>query len=61
VLQSGIELPYAAIRANIAEVFSLIVHIERRHGQRFVSEVLQVKRYLPGDDGYELLGLFRRE
>jgi pilus assembly protein CpaF len=61
VLQSGIELPYAAIRANIGEVFSLIVHIERRQGQRFVSEVLQVKRYLPGEDRYELLGLFRKE
>lgn len=61
VLQSGIELPYAAIRANIAEVLSLIVHIERRQGQRFVSELLRVKRYLPGEDRYELLNLFRRE
>ncbi len=61
ILQSGIELPYAAIRANIAEVISLIVHIERRHGQRFVSEVLQVKRYLPAEDRYELLDLFRKE
>ena len=61
VLQSGVELPYAAVRANIAGVFNLIVHIERRQGQRFVSEVLQVKRYLPGEDRYELLGLFRKE
>lgn len=60
VLQSGIELPYAAIRANIAEAISLIVHIERRHGLRFVSEVLQLKRYLPADDRYELLGIFRK-
>jgi pilus assembly protein CpaF len=61
ILQSGIELPYAAIRTNIAEVVSLLVHIERRRGQRFVSEVLQVKRYLPAEDRYELLGLFKRE
>ncbi len=61
VLQSGIELPYAAIRANIAEVVSLLVHIERRHGQRFVSEVLQVKGYVAKDDRYELLGTFRKE
>jgi pilus assembly protein CpaF len=61
VLQSGIELPYAAIRANIGEVVSLLVHIERRHGQRFVSEVLQVKRYVPKDDRYELLETFRKE
>ncbi len=38
ILQSGIELPYTAIRANIAEVLSVIVHIERRHGRRLVSE-----------------------
>jgi pilus assembly protein CpaF len=61
VLQSGIELPYAAIRTNIAEVVNLVVHIERRRGQRLVSEVLQIKRYLPGDDRYELLGLFSKE
>lgn len=61
VLQSGIELPYAAIRANIAEVFNLIIHIERRQGQRFVAEVLYVKRYLPGDDRYDLMRVFRRE
>ncbi len=61
VLQSGIDLPYAAIRANIAEVLSLIVHVERRKGRRFVAEVLQVKRYLPGEDRYELTALFRRE
>jgi pilus assembly protein CpaF len=61
VLQSGIELPYTAIRANIGEVLSLIIHIDRRHGQRFVSEVLQMKRYLPDKDRYELLDLFKRE
>ncbi len=61
VLQSGIELPYAAVRANIAEVVSLLVHIERRRGRRFISEVLQVKRYLPAEDRYELPGVFRRE
>ena len=61
VLMSGIELPYAAIRASVAEALNLVVHIERRHGRRFVSEVLQVKRYLPGDDRYELPAIFRRE
>jgi pilus assembly protein CpaF len=60
ILQSGIELPYAAIRANIAEVVNLVVHIERRLGQRFVSEVLQVKRYLPAEDHYELIRTFRK-
>src|SRR6266853_4466639 len=53
VLMSGIELPYAAIRANIADALSLVLHIERRKGQRFVSEVLRMRRYLPAEDCYE--------
>jgi len=61
VLMSGIELPYAAIRANIADALDLIVHIERRHGRRFVAEVLRIRRYLPSEDRYEFEPLFRRE
>jgi pilus assembly protein CpaF len=52
VLQSGIELPYKAIKANIADSIHLLVHIERRHTKRFVSEVLELVSYSPGDDHY---------
>jgi pilus assembly protein CpaF len=52
VLQSGIELPYKAIKANIADSIHLLVHIERRHTKRFVSEVLELASYSPGDDHY---------
>src|SRR2546422_4896731 len=34
VLQSGVELPYQAIRANIADAVHLVIHLERRHGRR---------------------------
>ncbi len=60
ILMSGIELPYAAIRASIAEALGIVLHIERRKGQRFVSEVLRIKRYLPAEDRYEVEPLFRR-
>ena len=39
VLQSNVELPYRAIKSNIADSLNLLVHIERRPGRRFVSEV----------------------
>jgi pilus assembly protein CpaF len=52
VLQSGIELPYKAIKANIADSIHLLVHIERRHTKRFVSEVLELASYSPGNDHY---------
>jgi pilus assembly protein CpaF len=54
ILQSGVELPYKAIRGNIADVLNLLVHIERRRGKRCVSEVLEIKRYDPDLDRYDL-------
>jgi pilus assembly protein CpaF len=54
VLQSGIELPYLAIRANIAESLNVIVQIERRPGRGFVSELLEVRGYSPDHDAYDL-------
>lgn len=60
VLQSGIELPYRAIRSQIAEALNLIVHVERRHGRRFVSEILAVTGYDPAEDQYQLQLLFDR-
>jgi pilus assembly protein CpaF len=59
VLMSGIELPYAAIRANIAEALNLIVHIERRQGRRFVTEVIEIERYVPADDRFQFISHFR--
>lgn len=58
VLQSGIELPYHAIKANIADSLNVIVHIERRPGQRFVSEVLELRGYDPDADGYDLKPIY---
>jgi len=59
VLQSGVEMPYAAIRANIADSLNLIVQIERRPGKRFVSEVLEIQRYDPAADRYSFGTIFR--
>lgn len=61
VLQSGIELPYHAIKANIADSLNVIVQIERRPGQRFVSEVLELRGYDPDADRYDLKPIYTRE
>jgi pilus assembly protein CpaF len=53
VLQSGVEIPYAAIKANIADSLNIIVQIERRPGVRFVSEVLELCEFSPEADRYE--------
>jgi pilus assembly protein CpaF len=60
VLQSGIELPYKAIKASIADSIHLLVHIERRHAKRFISEVLELVSYSPTEDRYTLNPIYRR-
>jgi pilus assembly protein CpaF len=58
VLQSGIELPYKAIKASIADSINLLIHVERRHGSRRVQEILSVKSYSPTEDSYDLRTVF---
>lgn len=60
VLQAGVELPYAAIRANIADALQLLLHIERRHGKRYASELIRIERYDPAQDRYELSSIYQR-
>jgi pilus assembly protein CpaF len=54
VLQSGIELPYRAIKSNIADSLNLVIQLDRRPGQRFLSEVLELRGYAPERDRYDL-------
>ena len=60
VLESGVELPYRAIKTNIADSLNILVHLERRPGRRFVSEVAAISGYKPELDRYELKPLFNR-
>ena len=60
VLQSGVELPYRAIKNNIADSLNILVHLERRPGRRFVSEVAEISGYKPELDRYDLRPLFNR-
>src|SRR5437879_2545407 len=45
VLQSGIDLPYRSIKANIADSLHVVIQVERRPGRRFISEVLEINSY----------------
>jgi pilus assembly protein CpaF len=58
VLLSGIELPYRAVRSNIAEAVNVIVQLTRRPGRRFVSEVLRIRGYEPDQDRFQLETLY---
>jgi pilus assembly protein CpaF len=58
VLQSGVELPYRAIKTNIADSLNAIVHIERRPGRRFISEVLEINSYDPDSDLFDFCSVY---
>ena len=44
-LRAGIDIPYMALQRDIRELIDIVVHIERREGKRFVSEVLRIKGF----------------
>jgi pilus assembly protein CpaF len=60
VLQSTVELPYKAVRSNIAECLNLLLHIERRQGKRYVLQLVELERYNPEHDTYDLRPLYQR-
>lgn len=53
VLQSGVEIPYKAIKSNIADSLQIVVQIDRRPGLRCVGEVLEVRAFDPEADKYD--------
>jgi len=59
VLQSGIELPYRAIKTNIADSLNVIVQVERRPGRRYISEVLLINGYDPDADLFDYGAVFQ--
>jgi pilus assembly protein CpaF len=58
VLQSGIELPYRAIKTNIADSLNIMIQIERRPGHRFISEVLEINSYDPDADLFDYCSMY---
>jgi pilus assembly protein CpaF len=53
VLQSGVDLPYRAVKTNIGDSVNVIIQLERRPGRRFVSEVMEINCYHPDVDEYD--------
>lgn len=60
VLQSGVELPYKAIRHQIADSMQLLLHLERRQGARVATALLRVTGYDGEVDRYRITTLIER-
>jgi pilus assembly protein CpaF len=58
VLQSGVEIPYRALKTNVGDSVNVVVHLERRPGRRFVSEVIEIHGYDPERDEYDCSVVF---
>jgi pilus assembly protein CpaF len=58
VLQSGVQLPHAAIKANIGDSLNVVIQIERRPGRRFISEVLEINSYDPDADQFDFRSVY---
>jgi pilus assembly protein CpaF len=58
VLQSGVDLPYRAIKTNVGDSVNVVVHLERRPGRSFVSEVVEIHGYDRDRDEYNYGPIF---
>jgi pilus assembly protein CpaF len=58
VVQSGIELPYQAVRYQIADAIDLVLHLGRVAGNRVVRELIRIDRYDASRDRYDHETLF---
>jgi hypothetical protein len=59
-LQSGIEIPYVAVKANIADSLNMLIQIDRRPGIRFVSEVLKITGFDVQTDTFQYDPVYSR-
>src|SRR5712675_1540507 len=60
VLQSGVDLPYRAIKTNIGDSLDVVVHIERRPGRRFIAEVSEINHYDPDADLFDYCVMYAK-
>ena len=59
VVQGGVDLPYQAVRHQIAGSIDLVLHLARDRGRRVAQELIKIKRYRVEHDDYETSVLFR--
>lgn len=61
VLQSGVEIPFRAIKSNIGDSLHVVIQIERRPGRRYISEVLEINSYDPDADLFDYCAIYQRQ
>jgi pilus assembly protein CpaF len=59
VLRADLGWPLPAIRQQIASTIDLVIHMARINGKRVLSEVAEIKSYIPDLGRYELDYLYK--
>lgn len=57
-LRADVDIPYRAVQGEIGDLIDLVVHIERKDGQRRVSEVLELHGFDAETGRYETTSLY---
>lgn len=57
-MQGGVDLPYQALRRQIADAIQLVLHVGRIRGRRLALELLRIDGYDAEQDRYEKSLLF---
>lgn len=61
VLRSGVDLPYRAVKSNIADSLNVVVQLERRPGCRYISEVFEINSYDPDTDLFDYCAVYLKQ
>src|SRR5437660_5925621 len=61
VLQSGVDLPYRAIKTNTADSLGVVVQLKRQPGRRYISEVLEINSYDPDADLFDYCAIYQKQ
>lgn len=57
VLQSGIDMPFSAVRRAISDAIDVVLHVDRQRGRRIVTEALRVLRFDDSRDAFTTVPL----
>lgn len=57
-LRADVDMPYRAVQAEIGDLINLVMHIERREGRRFLSEVLRIEGFDAEANRYNTTALY---
>jgi pilus assembly protein CpaF len=52
-LRADVDLPYKAVQGEIGDLIDLVIHIQRKEGQRSISQVLQLHGFDSDAGRYE--------